>query len=64
MRAVYAAGLINARGVNSDWGSSKGICINTQSYKKALKVVTLDTQAYYEFAKYVTAAYPVSCTVL
>ena len=33
-------------------------------YKKALKVVALDTQAYYEFAKYVTAAYPVSCTVL
>ena len=58
-QADYSTALVNARAADGDWCGAAGVAISTTAFKKALKTAKYNQQAYFEFAAYVVATYPV-----
>ena len=59
LQADYSTALVNARTVDDGWCGAAGVAISTPAFKKALKSASYNQQAYFEFAAYIVATYPV-----
>jgi hypothetical protein len=62
LQADYSTALVNARAVDDGWCGATGVAISTPdrpAFKKALKSASYNQPAYFEFAAYIVATYPV-----